>query len=193
MLNKTAQGLLLALAFLHGHSANAVPRNHDSQHLLELNEAGAQGNALVEHPTTLLQQSKQPPVKAAEPYRSEAIPRDLYGKPVCDSEDTAQKRECKKAIDFDLNTFWQTKGGSAKMPHNITVELKKEQYITGIGIFPRQDREMEGAVAAHEVYLSLDGKNWDAKPVAFGTWWGKTDPEFSRSSSLTRKTLSLFC
>ena len=44
--------------------------------------------------------------------------------------------------------------------------------MNGIGVFARQDEDMNGVITSHEVYLS---KTFDdsgrGTQVAYGTWW----------------------
>jgi hypothetical protein len=82
-----------------------------------------------------------------------------------DSEETDdQTAPATAAIDGDPNTFWHTAWepggeGDAALPHQLIIDLKTTQPITGFSYLPRQDLT-NGRVASWEFYLSKDGTTW---------------------------------
>ena len=59
-----------------------------------------------------------------------------------------------KAIDEDLNTFWQSTGDE------LTVDLGELITIYGFTYLPPQNRYMSGVIMKYVFESSLDGKNW---------------------------------
>ena len=109
------------------------------------------------------------PMHAATPLNGVRIGSRKDWTVTCDSEQD-EDHSCQKTIDGDALTFWLTSRKSSTQPSVITIDLKETQNVSGVAVEPRQDNSEVGNVAAHEVYLSSDGKNW-ADPVSYGTWW----------------------
>ena len=103
------------------------------------------------------------PMGAAPPYSGIKIGSRKEWIVTCGSEQD-EDHDCKKAIDGDRETHWLTSRNS------ITVDLGATRNVNGLAVLPRQDDNKEGNIATHEIYLSVDGTNWDT-PVAYGTWW----------------------
>lgn len=114
------------------------------------------------------------PMRAALPIFGKAIPQAKRDKWIvrCDSEQI--NNECKYAVDGSQATFWQTKASGTEkpdpLPHSITIDLRGVEIVNAISMTPRADAIRGGAIAEHEVHLSLDNQNW-GDPVAFGTWF----------------------
>jgi hypothetical protein len=87
----------------------------------------------------------------------------------CDSE--AAGYECANAIDGDANTIWHTPWGAQETvhPHEITVELPSQYYISGVVCQPRLD-EPNGRITRFTVYVSSDGVNWTLADIADDTF-----------------------
>lgn len=81
------------------------------------------------------------------------------------------------AIDGDAASLWHTRweGSAVPMPHALTLDLGRQQAISGFRLLPRQDGSRNGTVARFRVYVSVDGRNWGA-PVEQGTLAGAGDP-----------------
>ncbi|KAM5341294.1 hypothetical protein ACJ41O_014325 [Fusarium nematophilum] len=96
----------------------------------------------------------------------------------CDSQHPGY--ECSKAIDGDRNSFWHTSYGNAdpKPPHTYTIDMKSIQNVNGLSVLPRQDGNNHGWIARHDVFLSIDGKNWGGA-VATGTWYSDDTEKYS--------------
>ncbi len=79
-------------------------------------------------------------------------------------------------LDDDPNTFWSSEWNGewrASHKHFVTIELGKEQVLSGLIYTPRQDSE-NGRVADYEIYLSNNGEEW-GEPVAKGRFKNATD------------------
>ena len=74
------------------------------------------------------------------------------------------------AIDGDPETFWHTSWDADPMPafpHELTVEFKTAETLTGFTALPRQDDNHNGWIKEFAFYASDDGVNW-GEPVAKG-------------------------
>lgn len=83
-----------------------------------------------------------------------------------DSESPMHKGD--NALDGDPDTIWHTPwdADSPGFPHEIRIDLQQPMKLKGLTYLPRQD-VANGRVAAYEVFLSYDGKQW-GKAVAKG-------------------------
>ncbi|EXL65576.1 hypothetical protein IWW34DRAFT_810563 [Fusarium oxysporum f. sp. albedinis] len=123
-------------------------------------------------------EAKQPGrFAAATPAGSNPIDRTGWTAR-CSSQESGF--ECSKAIDGSKNTWWQTpfRKTNPRPPHSIVIDMKRNQYVSGIQITPRQDGNTRNWIGRHEVYVSADGTNWGS-PVATGTYWGDKYPKVS--------------
>jgi hypothetical protein len=75
------------------------------------------------------------------------------------------------ALDGDAATFWHTEyvGAMPGYPHELVIDLGKDQTVGGLIYVPRSEDNKSGRVKEYEVYLSEDGKVW-GRPLAKGTW-----------------------
>ncbi|MCJ1465965.1 hypothetical protein MMC07_004584 [Pseudocyphellaria aurata] len=80
----------------------------------------------------------------------------------------APGHEPAKAVDDDLNSFWQS-GAGAPLPHYLTIDMKKSYLINSLSYLPQQVLTSDGNIQAHTIQLSSDGKTW-GQPVAIGTY-----------------------
>lgn len=73
------------------------------------------------------------------------------------------------AIDGNPATYWHTRYDPtlAKFPHELVVDMSREERFDGFSYTPRQDGGVNGRVKAYEFYASLDGKTW-GPPEATG-------------------------
>ena len=109
---------------------------------------------------------------AAPPRRGEQIPQDDRDTWIvtCDSELTSHG--CEDAVDGSNTTFWHTKYDTQSvksLPHTIVIDLREIRNVNAISTRPLPDADLGGAVAGHNVFVSLDEVKWDL--VAFGTWF----------------------
>ena len=79
--------------------------------------------------------------------------------------------EATRVLDGDNTTFWHSAYSptNAPLPHNITINMQKLYYVSGLSYLPRQDGNSNGNIGQHKIQLSTDGVNWGT-PVAFGTY-----------------------
>ena len=75
----------------------------------------------------------------------------------------------KNAIDNNSETYWHTRydPNPTKVPHEIVIDLGKEQALTGFSYLARQDGGVNGRVKKFELYLSNSKDTW-GKPVLKG-------------------------
>lgn len=78
-----------------------------------------------------------------------------------------------KALDGDPDTFWHSRHVTEPYPHELQLDLGREETTTGLGYLPRQD-STSGHFRDYEVYLSRDGDNWGS-PVAAGAFRSQTE------------------
>jgi beta-galactosidase len=92
-----------------------------------------------------------------------------------DSEEPGEGSD-KHAIDGNPDTFWHTKysGGEDPLPHEIDIDMGKEQQISAFVYLPRQGGNSNGRVGKYEFYVSTDGKTWTS-PIVSGEFDGGTD------------------
>ncbi|KAG6083540.1 hypothetical protein E4U33_004676 [Claviceps sp. LM78 group G4] len=138
--------LLLATAASLAQSAALDPRSEIKKHYRE-------GPAFAK-------------LYAAAPLGTEIVP--AAWKVTCDSAQAGY--ECVKAIDGNNGSFWHTAYDGSNLPHEIVVDMGLVKNVNGISALPRQDGNNHGWIAAHEVAVSTDNKNWEV--VASGTWNG---------------------
>ena len=83
-----------------------------------------------------------------------------------DSEEPDEGRAA-WAIDGNPRTFWHTAWSRSepKCPHEIVINLGKEETIKGVAYLPRQNG-VNGRVGSYEIYVGTPG-HWD-KAVASG-------------------------
>ncbi|KAK5442065.1 hypothetical protein LTS15_011113 [Exophiala xenobiotica] len=85
----------------------------------------------------------------------------------CDSAQAGN--ECVKAI-TDTSSFWHTQYSPtlARLPHNITIDMKSVYSINSLRYLPRQDGSHNGNIGQYQVYTSTDGTSFAS--VASGTF-----------------------
>lgn len=83
------------------------------------------------------------------------------------SENTANNKFAKNAIDGDPSTLWHSKftGGAAKPPHELVIDLGAERHIRGFVYLGRQDGGWNGAVKDVEICVSNNAEKF-GEPVA---------------------------
>ncbi len=71
-------------------------------------------------------------------------------------------------VDGDTDTFWHSRFSPKETPrpHFLMIDTGKTSKISGLKYTGREDRD-NGRVDEYEIYLSIDGQNWD-QPVAHG-------------------------
>ena len=76
----------------------------------------------------------------------------------------------KNAIDDNPNTYWHTRydPNPTKVPHEIVIDLGKEDSLAGFSYLARQDGGVNGRVKDFEVYVGDDPRHWGA-PALRGT------------------------
>jgi len=95
----------------------------------------------------------------------EALPRDGWRIASVSSVETKNKGfGIDNILDGDAMSSWQTKwsGGYDSFPHEIVLDMGKEQTCCGLQYLPRQDRAQNGRIKMYSVQLSSDGKEWSS-------------------------------
>ncbi len=83
------------------------------------------------------------------------------------SENTANARYARNAIDGNPTTVWHTRwsDGLAKPPHELVIDLGASRQITGIYYLARQDAGWNGAIKECEVFLADSPDGFGASAV----------------------------
>ncbi|MEO5715440.1 MAG: Ig-like domain-containing protein [Luteolibacter sp.] len=88
-----------------------------------------------------------------------------------DSEETVDATNpASRAIDGITSNFWHTgygTGGTAPLPHHLTIDLGSTRGLGGFIYTPRQGNQ-NGRIAGYQVHYSVDGTNWTL--MTSGTW-----------------------
>lgn len=110
------------------------------------------------------------PMAAAPPQKGKPGDRSKWTLE-CSSVDP--QSNCTNINKVSDRLFWRS--ASIGFPQNLTVNLGEEVAISGIRMTPSSRNSdpilsLQGNIARHEVYVSIDKVNW--MPVAYGTWWG---------------------
>lgn len=108
------------------------------------------------------------PMSAAIPYNGAKIKDRSNWVVTCDSEQD-KEHSCQNTVDGNSSTFWLANRTHPAYSNYITIDLGFVQNVSGIAVEGRQDKSDIGNVAAHEAYLSKNGRDWDQ--VSYGTWW----------------------
>ena len=74
-------------------------------------------------------------------------------------------------FDGNSSTIWHSaySPDNVPLPHNITIDMKKSYFVTGLSYQPRQDGNSNGNIGQHQIQLSQDGTSWSS-PVAIGAY-----------------------
>jgi fibronectin type 3 domain-containing protein len=107
---------------------------------------------------------------APPPVASSVIPPSQLTVAFVDSEELAgEDGDATRAIDGEVETFWQTEWSdqAPPHPHTIVIELGGTYLVDGFRYRPRQDGALSGTITEYHFYVSDDGRDWGA-PVATG-------------------------
>ena len=159
MAQSIAMRLLLYSQSLFTGDRAASQEQHVGQQILEVDAST--------HREALLAFDNVRPMEAAQPIAGQTRDRSKWGVD-CDSQQPPFN--CSNVFDDNRFSFWRS--SNTTWPHVLTVDLKVPFTVSAISMLPFQ-RDLgtfEGNIATHEVYVSLNGKDW-GMPVAYGTWW----------------------
>lgn len=109
------------------------------------------------------------PLDAAAPFQGTRAKDRSTWTITCSSA----QNDCKNIIDGNDFSSWRS--GPNNGPHNITLDMKVVFVVGGVSMLPLRDLKMEGNIAVHEVWVSVNGNDWGQ--VAYGTWWGDNTGE----------------
>ena len=98
----------------------------------------------------------------------------------------------KNVFDGNSSTIWHTVYNpvNVPLPHNITIDMKKSYFVSGLSYQPRQDGNSNGNIGRHEIRLSQDGIRWGA-PVAIGTYLDDKSTKKTTFSAATARYVRL--
>ncbi|CCC14578.1 hypothetical protein SMACR_09672 [Sordaria macrospora] len=100
------------------------------------------------------------------PYKGHRISREDWTL-TCSSEESDYS--CQNAIDGSNTTSWRSGPIGDSKGHSITVDLRNHYSVSALVILPPIDTENDGLITHHEVWVSMDNKNWKG-PIAYGMW-----------------------
>ncbi|KAK3497075.1 putative galactose oxidase precursor [Neurospora hispaniola] len=101
------------------------------------------------------------------PHKGHRISREDWTL-TCSSEESDYP--CQNAIDGSNTTSWRSGPISHLKGHiSITVDLKNHYSVSALVILPPIDTEKDGLITHHEIWVSMDNKNWKG-PIAYGMW-----------------------
>ncbi|KAK3498584.1 putative galactose oxidase precursor [Neurospora crassa] len=101
------------------------------------------------------------------PHKGHRISREDWTL-TCNSEE--RDYPCQNAIDGSNTTSWRSGPIShLKGQISITVDLKVHYSVSALVILPPIDTEKDGLITHHEIWVSMDNKNWEG-PIAYGMW-----------------------
>ncbi|RME92821.1 MAG: hypothetical protein D6766_09350, partial [Verrucomicrobia bacterium] len=94
------------------------------------------------------------------------------------SENTANGRLARHAIDGDPRTHWHTRWSPdlARPPHELVIDLGAPHRITALWYLARQDNGWNGAFKDCEIWLARDPDHFDA-PAARATFRKTKEPQ----------------
>lgn len=97
------------------------------------------------------------------------LPRTGWTATASDSQ-RLPARPASNALDGNPRTLWRSRWSpAARLPHSITVDMKKPTVVSGLLYLPRQDGVGQGRIGRFAVSVSTDGRTF-SRPVATGTW-----------------------
>ena len=93
------------------------------------------------------------------------------------------------AIDGDPATLWHSKwsGEAPRPPHALVINLGAPVRVSGFRYLPRQDKSVNGTIAAYRFYVGDDGENWGA-PVAAGDFTQMSAPSLEKTVVFAQQT-----
>jgi galactose oxidase len=99
------------------------------------------------------------------PYRGIRIPRQDWTV-TCSS--SARGYPCKNAIDGNSTTAWRS--DFSEKGHTFVVDLGAWYQVSAVVVLPLLDKEMEGLITHHKIWVSESHETWPTFPVAYGMW-----------------------
>jgi len=103
---------------------------------------------------------------------SSLIPRTGWSLKYVDSQESkCENGAAVNAFDGNTNTIWHTQycPTTAKLPHEIQIDMGQTHTLNGFRYLPRQDDSINGTIKNYEFYVSTDGVTWGT-PVATGSF-----------------------
>ena len=81
------------------------------------------------------------------------LPRQHWNISYADSESTQWGNfTADKIYDLQESTYWSTKQGD-KYPHQVVIDLKEEQTISGFRYLPRAEEGFPGMIKGYKAYV----------------------------------------
>lgn len=108
------------------------------------------------------------PVAFAAPAQTE-LPRTGWTASADSEETVRQDNRASNVLDGSTATLWHTPwSGTPGFPHQITIDMKAVQSVSGLRYTPRQTSVLNGTVGRFRVEVSTDDTTWTE--VGSGTW-----------------------
>ncbi len=105
------------------------------------------------------------------------IPKEGWKLKYVNSQEVNDPGLAVMSFDGDPSTIWHTRWstGSDPYPHEIQVDMEDEYVLSAFEYLTRQEG-VNGRIKAYELYLSLDGENWE-EPVSVGEFKNTSAPQ----------------
>lgn len=118
-----------------------------------------------------------------ESQSSRFLPKNSWSIRYTNSEELPDY-SASNVLDGDVSTIWHTIYTSEKtpVPHELQIDLGKEESFNGMMLTPRHDGKVDGVVRNYVLYVSSDGVNWNT-PVAAGWMTWQTEISFRKVSA----------
>lgn len=108
------------------------------------------------------------------------------------AEVSAEDGRAANVLDGDEWTIWHTRytGGTAPLPHSITLDLGAAETFDTLGYTPRRGGGGNGNISTYQVFVSQDGAAWGTA-VAAGSFDGSTSNQYVRFPTTTARYVRL--
>jgi len=88
-----------------------------------------------------------------------------------DTQETANENaRAQNVLDGNASTIWHNRytGVTPKLPHTLTVDMRKAQSIGGLTYLPRPDGSANGRIGRYQIATSLNGTTWTTRIAEAG-------------------------
>ncbi|MEI4605948.1 M60 family metallopeptidase [Bacillus cereus] len=125
----------------------------------------------------------------AKPVKPLAVLSKKIMKASANSEES-WRDPASNAIDDNPNTIWHSQWNAPNQyPYNLTLDLGQIRTITQIACLPRQDWSENGRILGYNIYISMDGSNY--QKVSTGTWESTGGKEFATFEPVSAKYVKI--
>lgn len=118
------------------------------------------------------------------------LPRAGWTATASDSQ-RSPARPPSNALDGNPRSLWGSRlSPAARLPHSITVDMKKLTVVSGLLYLPRQDGNRQGRIGRFAISVSTNGRTF-SRPVATGTWADDAIQKTARFASVRTRYVRL--